>query len=167
MTIKKFCIFSLLIVIANIASAQNFKSAIGVQAGIFNGLNVVWKPSYNWALEADINSHYKFTGGQISCLAGRHQQIYDSKWDVFVGMGFGGAYWDGDTLIPINKTVHKKYQMALFNFSVALEYTFPSVPLNAGIEIRPTIYSPLTDDNAPSFWVTGFQFTLRYVIKRS
>lgn len=133
---KKILTLLCLMAVAKLASAQEYKTAIGLRGGSPSGLTVKHFLHDNKALEGLLAFHYR--GLEIAGL----YEVYAPAF------GVGGLYWyyGGGGHIGSYKGSSNKRLDRMDTFIavgadgiVGLEYVIPEIPINFSIDLKPTL----------------------------
>ncbi len=132
---------------AAMASAQDYKTAIGIRGGSPTGITVKHFLNSNAAIEGILGLHYR--GIEIVGLYEIHAtafQIVGLNWyyggGAHVGSYNGYRYYNGYG--PGRKASNPYYRDEYFvsvgvDGIIGLEYNIPAIPINISIDLIPTI----------------------------
>jgi hypothetical protein len=152
---KVFLTIMTLTMIAAMASAQEYKTGIGVRAGFSSGLTIKHFLSRNAAFEGLLTTRWQ--GFDITGLYEIHNQAFDVKqlsW--YYGGGAHLGFYNGTYVSwGHNGTA---YTILGIDGVLGLEYTFIELPINIGIDWKPA----LNLIGYVGFWSEG-AFSVRYV----
>ncbi len=138
--------------------AQDYNTGIGLRGGFANGLTIKHFVSSRAALEGIIASRWK--GIELTGLYEVHGRAFSTdrmKWYI----GFGGhvGFWNGDNTNKYWGEPGTSYTVIGLDGILGLEYNFIEVPINIGIDWKPTFnfygYS--------GFWGDGGAISIRYI----
>lgn len=156
---KKITITIILaICISFLGKAQDYNTGIGLRGGFANGLTIKHFVSSKAAFEGIIASRWK--GLELTGLYEVHGRAFSTermKWYI----GFGGhvGFWNGDNTNKYWGEPGTSYTVIGLDGILGLEYSFLEVPINIGIDWKPTFnfygYS--------GFWGDGGAISIRYI----
>ena len=155
MKLKTFLIAAILCAFSSTISAQNYKTAIGVRTGFFNGITIKNFVSPYSAFEGIANIRW---GGVI--LTGLYEWQREVPlapgFDYFLGAGahigvFNNYKWDKDVSTILGLDV-----------ILGLEYTFPSEPITIALDYKPAFN--LIGDNR--IWADGLGISFRFNLRK-
>jgi hypothetical protein len=141
--------------ILTLAEAQDYKTGIGLRAGLSQGLTVKHFFSGKAAFEGLISARYENL--EITGLFEIHNQAFDVRrlnWFYGFGahIGFRDEHHDW-------KYEHTTYTTAGIDGILGIEYNFEEIPINLGVDWKPYInlngYYGLHAD--------GGAFSIRYI----
>jgi len=154
---KKILIVCLFVFGLSVLSyGQDYSTGIGFRAGFNQGLTVKHFVTPTSALEFLLATRWR--GFEVTGLYEFHAPAFHAerlKWY----MGFGGhvGFWNGDHAYW-GEPGHE-YTVIGIDGIIGLEYSFPDVPFNIGIDWKPSYnFSGYT-----GFWGDGGAFSVRYV----
>ena len=147
---KKIVVIGLfLFCLISISNAQDYKTGIGLRAGLDYGLTIKHFTSEKSALEFLLANRWR--GFAVTGLYEFHNQIADAerlKW--FIGFGAHLGFWNGDYTNAYWGTSGNKYTVVGLDGILGLEYSFKEVPINIGLDWKPAFnfvgYSGLWPD---------------------
>jgi len=147
--------FMFALVILSLASAQDYKTGIGVRAGFSSGLTVKHFTSQNIALEGLFTTRWQgfvFTG--LYEVQNRAFDVKRLNWYYGGGahLGFYNgsyAYW-GDR--------GTAYTVIGIDGIIGMEYNFDEIPINIGVDWKPA----LNFIGYTGFWSEG-AISIRYI----
>ena len=154
MKFKSLLITGLLFVIVSTMSAQNYKTAIGVRTGFFNGFTIKNFVSENNAFEGIVN--FRWGGTALTGLYEWQSQVPNSPgFDYFVGAGahiglFNNYKWDKDASVILG-----------VDLMLGFEYTFPTAPFTLALDYKPA-FNFIGDDH---IWADGIGLSFRFNIR--
>ena len=147
--------FVLILSFVGLISAQEYKTGIGLRAGFSSGLTVKHFNNSKVALEGLFTTRWQ--GFVVTGLYEVHNRAFDVdrlKW--FYGGGAHLGFYNGDYVYWGRNG--SAYTVVGIDGILGLEYTFSEVPINLGIDWKPSFnligYS--------GFWSEG-GFSVRYV----
>jgi len=132
-----------------LASAQDYKTGIGLRAGFSNGITLKHFVSDSRAFEGILASHW--SGFDITGLYEIHNQAFDVQhlnWYY----GFG-AHIGNYSTSSVSGTVLG------IDGVLGIEYNFSEAPINIGLDWKPAIN--IIGNSA--FWPDGGALSVRYV----
>ena len=134
--------------------AQNYTTAIGVRAGLANGLTVKHFISENRAVEGILSTRWQ--GFSITGLYEIHANAFNnSHWNWYYGFGAHLGVYDGNDSWGDNGV---NYTIVGVDGIVGLEYRIVDIPINLSLDWKPALnligYS--------GFWADGFALSVRY-----
>ncbi len=154
MKFKTFLMATLFVIFAANTSAQNYKTGVGVRAGLFNGLTVKNFVSPHNAIEGIVNFRwdgvivtglYEWQSG-MRCAPG-----FDYVLGVGTHVGFFNNYkWD-----------KSKSVIAGVDVLLGIEYTFPTAPFTIGLDYKPA-FNFIGDNH---IWMDGVGVNFRFNIR--
>lgn len=121
--------------ILTVSHAQDYKTSLGIRAGLSKGLTLKHFVGEQTALEAIVSTRWK--GFDFTGLYEIHNQAFDAdglNWYY----GFGGhiGFWDSEEVPWIDDVTDKT--VIGINAILGLEYRFTNAPINIGIDWKPT-----------------------------
>lgn len=130
---KLLFIFILTLGMAVAASAQDYRTSLGLRAGLPYGLTVKHFVSKTNAFEGIVASSY---GGLV--VTGLYENVHwTGKYpglNWFFGFGAHVGFWDRS---PYYDSVDATGVLGV-DFIVGLEYTFDEIPLNLSLDLLPS-----------------------------
>ena len=154
---KKILITCLVVIcLFTISNAQDYRTGIGLRAGNFNGLTVKHFFGTKSAFEGIIDSRWR--GFEVTGLYEVHNRAFQTermKWYI----GFGGhvGSWNGDHTNW--GTPGTDYTVIGIDGILGLEYNFREIPINIGIDWKPTINL----SGYTGFWSDDGALSIRYI----
>ena len=145
----------LIIYIGVLANAQEYKTGIGIRAGISSGMTIKHFFSHKTALEGLLTTRWQ--GFDITGLYEIHDRAFDVKHlNWYIGGGAHLGFYNGNYVgWGLTGTA---YTIIGIDGILGIEYTFSELPVNIGIDWKPALnligYSGL--------WSEG-GISLRYV----
>jgi hypothetical protein len=142
--------------IVNLSSAQNYKTGIGIRGGLYTGLTLKHFVSSNAAFEGLLSTRWR--GFDLTGLYEIEAEAFDAKglsW-YYGGGAHIGFYNGSHTDWGIYGT---SYTVVGIDGVLGLEYTFPKIPLNIGLDWKPFINLI----GYTGFWPDGGALSIRYV----
>jgi len=149
---RKFILtFVLVVSIITLASAQDYKTGIGLRGGFANGLTIKHFVSSKSAFEGIISTSTRYGGYELTVLYELHNQAFDVEhlnWYV----GFGGHIGSYDT---------DKLSGTILGIDgiLGIEYNFSEAPINIGLDWKP-VFNIVGDSN---FRGDGGALSIRYI----
>ncbi len=141
----------LIATIGALASAQDYKTGVGLRLGLYNGLTIKHFISDKSALEGLLST--RWNGFEITGLYEVHNNAFDVerlKWYYGGGahVGFYGSGYVGGAVTVVG-----------VDGILGLEYSFSEVPINLSLDWKPQFnfigYS--------HFWGDGGALSVRYI----
>ena len=161
---KHFIIITLLFLSMSV-SAQDFMHSAGIRGGITSGLT--YRAYLNPELAYEGIMSFRGKGLQLTLL---RQKFEPALWHLsdgfFVSYGYGGhlGFTNDYSHQHMFKTVHrqdKKFSPLLgLDGYLALEYHFPGIPVQIGLDYKPYFEFALHEWFQMSVW--DIAFTLKY-----
>jgi hypothetical protein len=154
---KKITITLLVVfLMSTINYAQDYNTGIGLRAGYSNGLTIKHFIGSNTALEGILSSRWR--GVELTGLYEIQNRFANTeRLNWYFGFGAYVGIWDGDNTNW--GTAGTNYVVIGLDAILGLEYNFVEVPLNIGIDWKPTFnvfgYS--------GFWGDGGALSIRYI----
>ena len=136
---KKLFILSLvsLLFLSTETFAQNYKTAIGVRGGFYNGITVKHFTGASNAIEGLATS--RWNGFNLTLLWDWDNQIADVdglSW--FYGIGGHIGTWDNDLNAPwYDPNYNGRYTIIGIDGIIGLEFTIPNAPINFQLDYKP------------------------------
>jgi hypothetical protein len=146
----------LVFLLSSINYAQDYNTGIGLRGGFSNGITIKHFIGSNTALEGIVSSRWQ--GVELTGLFEIHNQLGNvHRLNWFFGGGAHIGFWNGDDANWGDPG--KNYTVVGLDGILGLEYNFAEVPINIGIDWKPTFnfigYS--------GFWGDGGAISLRYI----
>ena len=154
----KKLIFTYLIALCLISTsyAQDYKTGIGIRGGYFNGLTVKHFIGTKTALEGILDSRWR--GFEFTGLYEIHNQAFKTeRLNWYFGFGGNVGFWNGDNTKW--GTPGTNYTVIGLDGILGLEYNFKDVPLNIGLDWKPTF----NISGYSGFWGDGGAISIRYI----
>ena len=154
MKFKIFFIASLLMTFATNMNAQNYNTAVGVRAGLFNGVTFKQFISLYNAIEGIVN--FRWDGVIVTGLYEWQNGMRCAPgFDYVLGLGahvgiFDNYKWD-----------KSKTAMAGVDALIGIEYTFPTAPFTLGLDYKPAFN--FVGDNR--IWADGVGLSFKFNIR--
>jgi hypothetical protein len=156
---KKIAITCLFIFsLVSISSAQDYRTGVGLRGGFESGLTIKHFVGEKSALEGIFSTRWR--GFQMTGLYEIHNQAFNEerfKW--FFGFGAHVGFWNGDYTYEYWGTQGTNYTVAGLDGILGLEYSFREVPINIGIDWKPTY----NFGDYTGFWADGGALSIRYI----
>jgi hypothetical protein len=135
---KKVIIISLAVLLTTLSvKAQDYKTSLGLRAGVPYGLTIKHFVSKSDALEGILASRW---GGFV--ITGLYER---EKWtghypgfNWFWGVGAHIGFWDGGTNPNLANSYNGGAVLGVDGI-LGLEYTFDDIPLNLSLDLLPTV----------------------------
>lgn len=154
MKFKTILIATLLTVIASNMSAQNYKSAVGVRAGLFNGITYKNFVSPHNAIEGIVD--FKWGGVIVTGLYEWQNGMRCAPgFDYVLGLGVHAGFFNN------YKWDKSKTAMAGIDALIGIEYTFPTAPFTLGLDYKPAFN--FIGDNR--IWIDNVGLSFRFHIR--
>lgn len=157
---KKICYsICFLILFLFEAKGQDYKTALGFRLGSSQGITLKHFIKEDAAMEAILST--RWGGFVVTGIFEKHfplAEINGLKW--FIG---GGGYLGFWTERSKNKNIDRQYAHTSIGVAgiIGVEYTFPKVPINLGLDWKPEFRI-----TGPSgFYGSGTGFSVRYAFK--
>lgn len=153
---KRFVfVFFMLVSIAALSNAQEYKTALGLRGGFSSGLTVKHFYERKTAFEGLLTTRWQ--GFSVTGLFEIHNQAFDvTHLTWYFGGGVHLGFYDGD-FVTWGK-YGSAYTVVGIDGILGIEYTFSEIPLNVGLDWKPALnlvgYS--------GWWSEG-GFSVRYV----
>jgi len=145
----------LAISIVVVASAQDYKTGIGLRGGFSQGLTIKHFLGEKAAVEGLFTTRWR--GFEITGLYEIHNTAFEVdhlKW--YYGAGAHIGFWDGNSSWGTPGTA---YTVVGIDGILGIEYSFSEAPINIGLDWKPAInfigYS--------GFWADGGALSIRYI----
>lgn len=142
------------------ASAQNYKTGIGVRGGLGSGVTIKHFTKPEVALEGIVATRWQ--GFYFVGLWEKHAAIQDVDgltW--FYGLGGHIGSWDGDSSPWFNDPNRRQTTVIGVDGIIGLDFTIPNAPINFQLDYKPAFnligYS--------GFWGDTFALSVRFAIK--
>jgi hypothetical protein len=122
--------------IAVLASAQEYKTALGLRGGFSSGLTIKHFTSHKAAFEGLLTTRWQ--GFVITGLYEIHNKAFDVnrlKW--YYGGGAHIGFYNGNYVYW--GTYGTDYTIVGIDGILGLEYTFSEIPINIGIDWKPVL----------------------------
>lgn len=156
---KRFLFIALLLIgIGQMATAQDYQTALGLRFGWWGGVNLKHFVSNDAALDITLSPGWR-GGLNISGLYEKHQgglNVPNLNW--YYGGGAHLGYWNNYNGGFWFEDKGDGFVLGIAGV-IGLDYTFDDIPLNASLDFRPSI----NITHYPGFW-SDFGLTLRYII---
>lgn len=154
-------LFYLIVMIAGLLPAsvasQNYSTAAGLRLGYFNGITVKHFISGNNAVEG--MASFRWGGVAITGLYEWQKPVKGARnLDYFLGLGGHIGFWNNNRYYWYDKDRNGTFTIVGVDLIAGLEYTFPGVPFNAGIDWKPA-FNLIGDTH---WWGDGLAISLRY-----
>ena len=147
--------FMFALVILSLASAQDYKTGIGVRAGFSSGLTVKHFTSQSIALEGLITTRWQ--GFDFTGLYEVHNQAFDVKHlNWYYGGGAHLGFYNGSYAYWGDRGT--AYTVFGIDGIIGMEYNFDEIPINIGVDWKPA----LNFIGYTGFWSEG-AISIRYI----
>lgn len=148
--------FVLVVSIVIMASAQDYKTGVGIRGGLSYGLTLKHFLNEKAAVEGLLQT--RWSGFDITGLYEIHAQAFEvEKLRWYYGGGAHIGFWNG-TYVSWG-AAGTSYTLIGIDGILGIEYTFSEAPLNIGLDWKPAIN--LTGHTG--FWPDGGAISIRYV----
>jgi hypothetical protein len=140
-----------------ISKAQDYNTGIGIRGGFESGLTVKYFTAEKTALEFLLASRWR--GFEVTGLYEVHNRAFDTdrlKW--YFGLGAHVGFWNGDYTYDQWGERGTRYTVIGVDGILGLEYCFPDVPINIGLDWKPAVNLV----GYQGLWVDGGALSLRY-----
>lgn len=146
---------------ADTASAQQYRTAIGLRAGTSAGFDVKHFVNRYNAIEGLVES--RWNGVNFVGLYEWQKGPIDSNGiEWFIGVGGHIGTWNTRHYNPwFNEPYPRSYHVAGVDGIIGLEYTFRDVPINLAVDYRPSFN--ITEYTG--FWLDNVGLSVRYAIR--
>jgi hypothetical protein len=159
MFLRLSIVFAFVLMAAVPSQAQNYRTALGVRLGAFNGITIKHFMKRDNALEGLLN--FRWNGFIISGLY-EYQKPFKgvNNLDWFVGIGGHVGFWDNGDYYW-NHYRNESYTVFGMDLIGGIEYTFDEVPINLGLDWKPA-FNFVGDSHV---WFDGLALSIRYTFK--
>lgn len=154
---KLITIITITLCVVTSSYSQNYKTAIGVRVGLYNGLTVKHFLGSSTAVEGILST--RWDGFNVTGLFEIINNTEINRLDWYYGVGGHIGFWNGRN-VPWAKE-NKSYTVIGIDGIIGADYTFESVPLNLSLDWKPA----LNIIGYSGFWSDGFALSVRYAIK--
>lgn len=142
----------MIISILVMASAQDYKTGVGIRAGFSSGLTIKHFESYKAAFEGLLTTRWQ--GFDITGLYEIHNQAFDvQQLNWYYGGGAHLGFYNGNYVSWGNNGT--AYTVVGIDGILGIEYTFSELPINIGIDWKPALnligYEGLWSEGGLSF----------------
>lgn len=142
--------------LSTVGLAQDYNTGIGLRGGYFNGITIKHFIGDKVALEGILTSRWK--GYQVTGLYEIHNRAFQTnRLNWYYGVGAHIGFWDGDRTNWGDRGT--QYTVVGLDGILGLEYNFSEIPLNLGIDWKPT----LNIGGYSGFWGDGGALSIRYI----
>jgi hypothetical protein len=133
---KGFMTFLMIISIVVMASAQEYKTGIGIRAGFSSGLTIKHFESYKAAFEGLLTTRWQ--GFDITGLYEIHNKAFEVEHlNWYYGGGAHLGFYNGNYVSWGNNGT--AYTVVGIDGILGIEYTFSELPINIGIDWKPAL----------------------------
>ena len=154
MKFKTILIATLLTAIASNMNAQNYKSAVGVRAGLFNGVTYKNFVTPHNAIEGIVD--FRWDGVIVTGLYEWQNGMRCAPgFDYVLGLGVHAGFFNN------YKWDKSKTAMAGVDALIGIEYTFPTAPFTLGLDYKPAFN--FIGDNR--IWADNVGLSFRFHLK--
>jgi hypothetical protein len=148
--------FILAVTITAMASAQEYKTGVGLRGGFSNGLTIKHFLGERNAIEGIIATRWK--GVDITGLYELHNRAFEVEHlNWYYGFGAHVGFYDGSNTTW--GTYGTSYTIVGIDGILGIEYSFSEAPINIGLDWKPAIN--VIGDN--HFWGDGGALSIRYI----
>jgi len=161
----KHLLITALLLISIHAVGQDFSRSAGVRGGLTSG--ITFRGYLNPELAYEAMMSFRGKGLQLTLL---RQRFEPALWKIsdgfFVTYGYGGhiGFTNSNSYQHLYKTIHKPERTfsPLFGFDgyAGIEYHFPGIPVQVGIDYKPFFEFSLRQYFNMSAWDAAF--TIKY-----
>ena len=128
--------FALLLTIATIGRAQDYKTGIGLRAGLSYGLTIKHFLNEKAAVEGLIQT--RWSGFDVTGLYEIHATAFEvDKLRWYYGGGAHIGFWNGKYVSW--GTYGNNYTVIGIDGIIGIEYSFSEAPINIGLDWKPAI----------------------------
>ena len=136
---KPFLLLAFIALISLSVSGQDYKTSIGLRAGLPYGLTAKHFLSKTNAVEGILAS--SFWGGFV--ITGLYENEHWTGWYPGLNWFWGGGahigFWDTNRNNPYYDETYGGNAVLGLDAIIGLEYTFDEIPLNLSIDFLPTV----------------------------
>ena len=136
--------------------SQDYKTAIGIRGGFYNGLTIKHSLGGNAMIEGILTSRWK--GFNVTGLYELHNSTNVNRLNWYVGAGAHLGFWNGSNVKWAND--NNGYTVIGIDGILGLEYNFEEVPFNVSLDWKPS----MNLIGYKGFWGDGFALSLRYIL---
>ena len=141
-----------------LASAQDYRTGIGLRAGYPAGLTIKHFISNSTALEGLLSTRWR--GFVITGLFESHRQFADvQNLNWYYGFGAHIGFWNGSYNYNYWGDPGESYTVVGIDGILGLEYNFEEFPVNIGLDWKPAF----NIIGYQGFWGDGAAFSIRYI----
>jgi hypothetical protein len=142
--------------LVSIGYSQDYKTGMGIRAGIFDGLTLKY---FLWEqVASEIILDTRWRGVDVTVLYEMHKQAFDiERLKCYYGGGGHIGIWNGN-YIPWGKP-GSSYEVMGVDGILGLEYSFKKFPFNMGIDWKPVI----NIIGIKNFWIDDGALSMRYI----
>lgn len=149
-------IFILVFGIAGLSGAQEYKTGVGLRAGISAGLTLKHFINDKAAFEGLLTT--KWSGFDMTGLYEIHGQAFDVEHlNWYYGFGGHVGFWNGSNTPRSSMT--GSYAAIGVDGILGIEYCFTEAPINIGLDWKPVI----NFIGYPGFWGNEAALSVRYI----
>lgn len=157
MKLRNLFIAALFTVLSSTGMSQNYSTAAGLRVGAFSGLTMKHFVSGTNAIEG--LASMRWGGVALTGLFEWQKPIRGARnLDYFLGLGAHIGIWDNNKYYWYHEERNGSFVIFGVDFIAGLEYTFPGVPFNLGLDWKPAFN--LTGDN--HWWGDEVAVSIRY-----
>jgi len=136
---------------------QNYSTAAGLRLGYFTGVTIKHFVTGNNAIEG--MASVRWGGFAVTGLYEWQKPIRGAaNLDYFLGLGGHIGVW-GDHYYWYEENRDGAFAIIGLDFIAGLEYTFPQVPFNVGLDWKPA-FNLVGDSH---WWGDGLALSIRYI----
>lgn len=152
--LSKFILGIILLLTTQSAFSQDYRTAIGLRAGGPNGLTIKHFTKPKVAVEGIISSRWRGLG--VTGLIEGHTRAFGiNRLNFYYGAG-GHIYFWGESKRDFSP--YKRSSVVGIDGILGLEYNFREIPINIGIDWKPTFNLNVDD----GFWGDDGAISIRY-----
>jgi hypothetical protein len=133
---KSFFIIAIVLTLGFTLNAQDYKTSLGLRAGVPYGLTIKHFISETNAVEGILASNY---GGFVATalFENEHWTGHYPGLNWYWGVGAHIGFWDAGA----NRYLNSTYTGSVIGLDgvLGLEYTFDEIPLNLSLDILPSV----------------------------
>ena len=142
--------------ILTLASAQDYKTGVGLRGGLSQGLTLKHFVSSKAAFEGLLST--RWAGFDVTGLYEIHNNAFDvDHLNWYYGGGAHIGFWNGNNTTW--GTAGTDYTIIGIDGILGIEYSFTEAPINIGIDWKPAINLV----GYTGFWADGGAISIRYI----
>lgn len=137
--------------------AQNYATSAGLRLGAFSGLTIKHFVSGTNALEGIAS--LRWGGIAFTGLYEWQKPVHNARnLDYFLGLGGHIGVWNSNHYYWYDESRNGSFAIVGVDLIAGLEYTFPAVPFNVGVDWKPA-FNLIGDTH---WWGDGVALSIRY-----